>query len=74
MFQFLDKSAMSFTSILGLQEDLGLHGDDYSWASSVYYLGYLAASYVAALLLVRFAVGKVIAISMYVSTAPFSSC
>jgi MFS family permease len=66
MFQFLDKSAMSFTAILGLEEDLNLHGNDYSWASSIYYFGYLAASYVAAALLVRFAVGKIISTSMCV--------
>ncbi|KAL4865238.1 hypothetical protein BDV12DRAFT_154653 [Aspergillus spectabilis] len=66
MFQFLDKSAMSFTAILGLEEDLNLHGDDYSWASSIYYFGYLAASYVAAVLLVRFAVGKIISTSIIV--------
>lgn len=65
MFQFLDKSAMSFTSILGLQEDLGMIGEDYSWASSIYYFGYLAASYLAAVLLVRLAVGKLISASVY---------
>ncbi|KAL2831686.1 major facilitator superfamily domain-containing protein [Aspergillus cavernicola] len=66
MFQFLDKSAMSFTAILGLQDDLHLQGDDYSWASSIYYFGYLAASYVTAVLLVRFPVGKVISTSIIV--------
>ncbi|KAE8168423.1 major facilitator superfamily domain-containing protein [Aspergillus tamarii] len=66
MFQFLDKSAMSFTSILGLTDDLHLQGEDYSWASSIYYFGYLAASYVAAVLLVRFSVGKMISTSIIV--------
>ncbi|CAI7615524.1 hypothetical protein N7533_008537 [Penicillium manginii] len=66
MFQFLDKSAMSFTAILGLQDDLNLQGEDYSWASSIYYFGYLAASYVAALLLVHFPVGKMISTSIIV--------
>ncbi|KAL3472533.1 major facilitator superfamily domain-containing protein [Aspergillus californicus] len=66
MFQFLDKSAMSFTSILGLQDDLHLVGDDYSWASSIYYFGYLAASYMTALLLVHYPVGKMIATSIIV--------
>ncbi|KAL4961201.1 major facilitator superfamily domain-containing protein [Aspergillus stella-maris] len=66
MFQFLDKSAMSFTAILGLKEDLNLVGEDYAWASSIYYFGYLAASYVAAILLVRFPVGKMISISIIV--------
>ncbi|KAB8261851.1 major facilitator superfamily domain-containing protein [Aspergillus pseudonomiae] len=66
MFQFLDKSAMSFTSILGLTDDLHLQGEDYSWASSIYHFGYLAASDVAAVLLVRFPVGKMISTSIVV--------
>ncbi|KAL3433245.1 major facilitator superfamily domain-containing protein [Aspergillus tetrazonus] len=66
MFQFLDKSAMSFTAILGLEEDLHLEGTDYSWASSIYYFGYLAASYPAAILLLRFPVGKMISMSIII--------
>ncbi|KAL5000891.1 major facilitator superfamily domain-containing protein [Aspergillus recurvatus] len=66
MFQFLDKSAMSFTAILGLEEDLHLEGNDYSWASSIYYFGYLAASYPAAILLLRFPVGKMISVSIII--------
>ncbi|KAL4973529.1 major facilitator superfamily domain-containing protein [Aspergillus desertorum] len=66
MFQFLDKSAMSFTAILGLEEDLHLKGNDYSWASSIYYFGYLAASYPAAVLLLRFPVGKMISFSIVI--------
>ncbi|KAF4956261.1 hypothetical protein FSARC_11617 [Fusarium sarcochroum] len=66
MFQFLDKSAMSFTSILGLKDDLHLVGEDYSWASSIYYFGYLAASYGTALLLLRFPVGKMVSTSIII--------
>ncbi|KAL4816222.1 major facilitator superfamily domain-containing protein [Aspergillus spinulosporus] len=66
MFQFLDKSAMSFTAILGLEEDLHLEGTDYSWASSIYYFGYLTASYPAAILLLRFPVGKMISASIII--------
>lgn len=61
MFQFLDKTALSYTSILGLQQDLHLTGSDYSWSSSIYYFGYLVASYPAAILMVRWRVGKLIA-------------
>lgn len=61
---------MSFTSILGLQEDLHVDGNGYSWASSIYYFGYLVASYPAALLLVRLRVGKLITGSMSVTLFP----
>lgn len=52
LFQFLDKSALGFTAILTLREDLHLSGLDYSWAGGIYYVGYLVASYPAAWLLV----------------------
>ncbi|KAJ3549022.1 hypothetical protein NM208_g722 [Fusarium decemcellulare] len=66
LFQFLDKSALSFTAILGLRTDLHLTGSDYSWASSVYYFGYLVASYAAGVMMIRFPVGKTIAASIIV--------
>ena len=64
MFQFLDKSALAYTSILGLRESLDLHGSQFSWSNSIYYFGYLAASYPFGMLMVRYPVGKVIAISV----------
>ncbi|KAJ3498420.1 hypothetical protein NLG97_g1143 [Lecanicillium saksenae] len=66
MFQYLDKSALSLTAILGLREDLGVSGSQYSWANSVYYFGYLIASYPAAALMVRLPTGKTIAASIFV--------
>lgn len=64
MFQFLDKSALSYTSILGLREDLHLSGSQFSWANSIYYFGYLIASYPLGLLMVRFPVAKVLSITL----------
>lgn len=65
LFQFLDKSALGFTSIMSLRSDLSLSGSQYSWASGIYYFGYLGASYPVAWLLVRLPVGKTIACSVY---------
>ncbi|QLI74826.1 uncharacterized protein G6M90_00g113860 [Metarhizium brunneum] len=66
MFQFLDKTALNSTAILGLREDLHLTGEEYSWSSGIYYFGYLAASYPAAVLMVRWHVGKLISASVLV--------
>ena len=66
LFQFLDKSALGYTVIMGLRSDLSMTGSQYSWSSGIYYFGYLAASYPVAWLLVRLPVGKTIAISVYV--------
>lgn len=64
LFQFLDKSALGYTAIMGIREDLGLTGQDYSWSSSIYYFGYLIASYPAGVIMVRWRVGKLIAASV----------
>ncbi|KAL1849416.1 hypothetical protein VTK73DRAFT_9882 [Phialemonium thermophilum] len=61
IFQVLDKSALSYSTIMGLRTDLKLSGGDYSWASSIYYFGYLGFSYPASYLIVRYPVGKLIA-------------
>lgn len=62
--QFLDKTALGQTAILGLRTDLKLSGDDYSWANSIYYFGYLVATGPFALLMVRWRVAKIIAIAV----------
>lgn len=64
LFQFLDKAALSYTAIMGLKTDLSLSGSQYSWASGIYYFGYLAASYPAGMLMVRYPVAKTIAASV----------
>lgn len=55
---------MSNAAILGLREDLHLSGQEYSWASSLFNFGYLAASGPIAVLIVRFPVGKFMALSV----------
>ncbi|RSL94882.1 hypothetical protein CEP52_012385 [Fusarium oligoseptatum] len=61
LFQTLDKQALGFSAIMGLEEDLNLSGSQYSWASSIYYFGYLAFSYPASYLIVKLPLGKLIA-------------
>ncbi len=65
MFQFLDKSCLSYAAILGIREDLSLTTSDYSWAGAIYYFGYLVAAYpIAGIALVRLPVAKVIVVSL----------
>ncbi|KAJ5973267.1 MFS allantoate transporter [Penicillium waksmanii] len=64
LFQYLDKSALASTAIMGLREDLDLTGEEYSWSSGIYYFGYLVASYPAGVLMVRWRVGKFITASI----------
>ena len=39
---YLDKTTLSYASIMGIKEDIGLKGDNYQWLSSMFYFGYLA--------------------------------
>lgn len=64
MFQFLDKSALSFTAILGLRDDLHLTSQEFSWVSAIYYFGYLVATAPASLVMMRWRVGNTIGSAM----------
>lgn len=63
MLQYLDKSSINFASVYGLQKGTHLHGQDYSWLSSIFYFGYLFAQYPAGYLMQRLPVAKVIGAS-----------
>lgn len=58
MLQFLDKQTLNFASVMGLIQDLSLKGHEYSWSSSIFYIGYLVFSYPASILMVRLPLGK----------------
>ncbi|MCJ1397863.1 hypothetical protein MMC11_001059 [Xylographa trunciseda] len=55
---FLDKTTLSYASIMGLQKDLNLVGDDYQWLGSLFYFGYLAWEYPTNRLLQRLPLAK----------------
>jgi hypothetical protein len=44
--QYIDKQSLSYASVFGLITDLKLKGTDYSWCSSIFYIGeYLLAAW-----------------------------
>ncbi|KAG0684137.1 hypothetical protein C6P40_003115 [Pichia californica] len=51
MNQFMDKTGISFASIMGIQKDYKMVGQMYSWTNSGFYLGYLFGSPFAAIIL-----------------------
>ncbi|KAJ5370800.1 uncharacterized protein N7496_006892 [Penicillium cataractarum] len=61
MLQFLDKQALSNSTIMGIIQDLELYGTKYSWAVSMFYFGYLLASYPVLMMLVKLPLGKSLA-------------
>ncbi|KAL4782216.1 major facilitator superfamily domain-containing protein [Aspergillus varians] len=64
LFQYLDKQTLNYSAILGLRVDMHLHGQDYSWATSLFYFGYLVASAPVAMLLIRLPIGQTMSGSM----------
>ncbi|BCS18605.1 uncharacterized protein APUU_11433S [Aspergillus puulaauensis] len=73
MLQFLDKTALGYTAIFGVPESLNLVGDQYSWASSAFYFGFLVASYPVSLCFVKFPIGRFLSISFLI-WAIFLAC
>jgi MFS transporter, ACS family, allantoate permease len=43
--QFLDKTTISYTAIMGMRDDTHLHGQDYSNVAMMFYVGFLAAEF-----------------------------
>ncbi|KAG2417292.1 hypothetical protein HFD88_008511 [Aspergillus terreus] len=43
--QYLDKQSLSYAAVFDLITDLDLHGSQYSWCSSIFYIGQLVAEY-----------------------------
>lgn len=54
----LDKLALSYASIMGMQQDLHLTGDNYQWLGSIFFLGYIAWEYPTSRLLQRLPLAK----------------
>ncbi|KAJ5261336.1 MFS allantoate transporter [Penicillium angulare] len=55
---FLDKTTLSYASIMGLKDDLDLVGDQYQWLGSLFYFGYIAWEYPTTRLLQRLPLSK----------------
>ncbi|KAL3431038.1 major facilitator superfamily domain-containing protein [Aspergillus tetrazonus] len=65
MVQFADKTALNYASLMGLQTDTKLVGNQYSWVSSIFYAGYLAWEFPTTYLFRRLPVGKYTAINIF---------
>lgn len=64
MQEKIDKTTLSYAAIFGINEDLGLSGEQYSWLSSVFYFGFLVWSVPTNFLLQRFPVGKYLGVNI----------
>ena len=63
--QFLDKTALTYTSVMGLMYETKVNTSEYSWLSSIFYLGYLVGSYPMCFLQQRLPLGKFTGINIF---------
>ncbi|KAI1386527.1 MFS general substrate transporter [Hypoxylon trugodes] len=62
--QFIDKTSLGYSSVYGIIPDNKLQGQDYSWASSIFYFGYLVAEYPGIAIIQRFPVAKFLGVNI----------
>ncbi|KAJ6124208.1 hypothetical protein N7471_011525 [Penicillium samsonianum] len=58
MIQFLDKSCVSYAALWGMVEDAHLVNDQYSWLTTIFYLGYMAGEFPINMLFQKFDIAK----------------
>lgn len=63
LLQYLDKNGINYASVYGLQKGTHLHGQEFSWLSSIFYFGYLGGQWSGGCLLQRLPIGKFLAIT-----------
>jgi hypothetical protein len=62
--QSIDKTTLSYAAVFGIRESINLVGTQFSWASSVFYLGYLVWEYPTNLLLQRLPVNTFLSVTV----------
>ncbi|KAL4956733.1 major facilitator superfamily domain-containing protein, partial [Aspergillus filifer] len=73
LLQYLDKTALSYASSMGIKEDTNMSASEYSLSGSIFYIGYLVFEYPHNRLMQRFPLGKYISISVIVWGAILSA-
>ncbi|ORY15345.1 putative allantoate permease [Clohesyomyces aquaticus] len=58
--QFLDKVVINYANIIGLQKDLKMKGQDFSWVATAFFIGYAIAEFPQGFLLQNFPPSKVL--------------
>jgi hypothetical protein len=43
--QFMDKIVLNYANVMGIQKDLGMTGNDFSWAGTAFFIGYGLAEF-----------------------------
>ncbi|CAN6647768.1 allantoate permease [Trichomonascus vanleenenianus] len=65
VFYYVDKTTLSYAAIFGMNEDLNLHGSQYSWLSSVFYFGVVAWALPTNYLAIKLPVAKYLGANIF---------
>src|ERR1700753_2096952 len=44
-FQFMDKIILNYANVMGIQTELHMTGNEFSWAGTAFFLGYMLAEF-----------------------------
>ncbi|CAK7235589.1 hypothetical protein SBRCBS47491_009347 [Sporothrix bragantina] len=61
--QFIDKNTISYAGTYGIQEEIGLVGQQYSLLISIFFIAYLVAEYPTNLLMQKFPTGRYLTVN-----------
>ncbi|KAL5342334.1 putative MFS allantoate transporter [Aspergillus crustosus] len=73
LLQYLDKTALSYASSMGIRTDNNMTPDDYSLSGSIFYIGYLVFEYPHNRLMQSLPLGKYISVSVIIWGAILSA-
>lgn len=64
--QYLDKVTISYAATYDMNKDLNLVGQQYSWANSIFYFGYLVGEFPANYLIQKLPIGRYSAVAIFI--------
>jgi MFS family permease len=62
--QFLDKVVINYANIMGLQQDLGMKGNDFSMMATAFFIGFALAEIPQGYFLQKFPIARVLGLNM----------
>ncbi|KAI8137183.1 major facilitator superfamily domain-containing protein [Fennellomyces sp. T-0311] len=66
LFQFIDKSTLNFSTAMGLFEETGIDGGQFSWLGAIFYMGYLAYQLPNQFLLQKLPIAKYLGVMLVI--------
>ncbi|KAL2833327.1 major facilitator superfamily domain-containing protein [Aspergillus cavernicola] len=62
--QQTDKTSISIQALFGMSDDLGLHGQQYQWLTTIFYITYLVGEFPSTWLLQKYHLGRTLTLYM----------